>query len=287
MCFVPQYILRWLYKVTYNHPPKLNTMHTPLAPLPQPRLSVMLIVCNEAENIRDCLASVSWADEIVVLDSGSRDDTVAICLEYTSLVYVNSDWSGFGPQKNRALAYTTGDWVLSLDADERVPPALQTALRAAMQHPGYDAWQMSRRSWYCGRFMRHGGWWPDYVTRLFRRGSAQFSEDLVHERLLVTGALGTLHTPLLHYPFRRIEQVLHKINSYSSSSAQMLHQQGKPSGLLKAISHGLWAFIRCYIVRGGFLDGPQGFMLAVSNAEGTYYRYLKAWFLAQSKLPPD
>jgi len=155
-------------------------------------LSVIIIVKNEESSIRECLASVAWADEIIVLDSGSTDQTVAICKEYTDNVY-ETDWPGFGPQKNRTLQYATKEWVLSIDADERISYDLQTEIKRVIQMPRrYDAYSMPRRSNYCGRYMKHSGWWPDRVVRLFRRGKAHFSDDLVHERIIVEGKAGKL-----------------------------------------------------------------------------------------------
>lgn len=242
-------------------------------------LSVIIIAHNEAHAIRACLESVAWADEIIVVDSGSTDDTVAICREFTSLVYVH-DWPGFGIQKNRALGYASKDWVLSLDADERISPELRQEMQAVMAAPGtYSAFKMPRLSSFCGRFMRHSGWWPDYVTRLFRRGSARFSDDLVHERLIVSGTTATFNSPLLHDTYRDLEEVLDKVNSYSTAGARMLDQKHRRAGLSTAVLHGLWAFVRTYFLRRGFLDGREGFMLAVSNAEGTYYRYIKLMLL--------
>jgi glycosyltransferase involved in cell wall biosynthesis len=242
---------------------------------PAIRLSAILIVRNAAEVVRDCLESVRFADEIVVLDSGSTDDTVAICRQYTERVEV-TDWPGFGPQKNRALDRARGTWVLSIDADERVPPALRAEIEAAMaRDDGPDAYRMPRRSWYCGRWIRHSGWTPDYVVRLVRRGTARFTDSLVHESLAVRGPVGTLRTPLLHLTFRSAEEVLAKVNSYSTAGAEMLHARGRRAGLGTAIGRGFWAFVRTYFLRLGFLDGRQGFMLAFSNAEGTYYRYVK------------
>jgi glycosyltransferase involved in cell wall biosynthesis len=243
-------------------------------------LSVIVITKNEAHAIRACLESVAWADEIVVLDSGSTDGTVEICREHTPRVYT-TDWPGFGPQKNRALELATGEWVLSLDADERVPAELRAEIEAAMSTTGYEAFRMPRLSSYCGRFMRHSGWWPDRVTRLFRRDRARFSDDLVHERLLVDGTTGTLRQHLIHLAFTDLEEVLNKINSYSSSGAVSAARRNKEGSLGKAVVRGLWAFLRTYVLRAGFLDGKEGFMLAVSNAEGTYYRYLKLMYLAR------
>jgi glycosyltransferase involved in cell wall biosynthesis len=244
-----------------------------------PKLSVIIITRNEADNIRACLESVSWADEIIVVDSGSTDGTVAICKESGAQVYQH-DWPGFGIQKNRALGYASGDWVLSLDADERVTPELRAEIETAIcaEYPP-DAWLIPRTSNYCGRFMRHSGWYPDRVPRLFRRGRAHFSDDLVHERLIVGGICGELPNPLLHYAFDDLEEVLHKVNQYSSAGAYMMQQRGRRATLVGAVLRGLWSFGRTYLLRAGFLDGREGFMLAVSNAEGTYYRYLKLMLL--------
>lgn len=245
-------------------------------------LSVVVITRNEAATIRRCLESVAWADEIVILDSGSSDDTVAICRQLGAQVHVATDWPGFGAQKNRALARASSDWVLSLDADEWVSAGLCAEIEVAMAAPGpHAAFKMPRLSSYCGRFLRHSHWWPDYVTRLFRRGKARFSEDLVHERLLVEGSTGALRRPLLHEAFEDLEEVLRKVNDYSSAGAAMLRRRGKSASLAHAVLHGGWAFMRTYFLRAGFLDGRAGFMLAVSNAEGAYYRYLKLMLLAE------
>ena len=147
------------------------------------------------------------------------------------------------------------------------------------------AFRIPRSSSYCGRTMRHSGWWPDYVTRLFKRGYAHFSDDLVHEHLIVESKTATLRQPLQHEAFRDLEQVLHKLNGYSSSGAVMLKQRGRKATLTSAIGHGLWTFIRTFFLRAGFLDGREGFMLAVSNAEGAYYRYLKAMLLREKQKP--
>jgi glycosyltransferase involved in cell wall biosynthesis len=252
-----------------------------------PELSVILITRNEAANLRDCLASVVWADEIVVVDYASSDGTPTSARELGARVIETTDWPGFGPQKNRALANVTGDWVLAIDADERVTPELRVEIEQAIARGDCVAYVIPRLSSYCGRFMRHSGWWPDPVRRLFKRGRARFSEDRIHERLVVEGMVGTLSAPLLHYSFRDLEQVLAKVNHYSTESARMLQAQGRRAGLGTAISHGLWAFLRTYLFQLGFLDGREGFMLAVSNAEGSYYRYLKLMYLGESGYPLD
>ena len=244
--------------------------------------SVIVITKNEATVIRRCLESVAWADEIIVLDSNSTDATVEISRQCKARVEITADWQGFGVQKNRALALATGDWVLSIDADEWVTEGLRAELQAAMAMPGAtSAFRMPRLSSYCGRFMRHSGWWPDYVTRLFRRGQARFSDDLVHEKLIVEGAVGALRVPLMHESYRNLEQVLSKVNSYSSAGAAMARQRGRRASLGGAVLRGMWTFFRSYFLRAGFLDGREGFMLAVSNAEVTYYRSLKLMLLAE------
>jgi glycosyltransferase involved in cell wall biosynthesis len=244
-------------------------------------LSIIVITKNEEAAIGNCLSSIAWADEIIVVDSGSTDRTEMICRQYTDNFYTN-DWPGFGPQKNRALELATNEWVLSLDADEMISPELRLEIESVMNNPKlHSAFAIPRRSSYCGKFMHHGGWWPDYVTRLFRKDSARFSNDLIHERIIVTGSLGRLKHPIIHDAFRDIEEVLETINRYSTIGAKMMHEREKRGTLSKAIFHGFWSFFQTYVVRAGFLDGREGFMLAVSNAEGTYYRYLKLMLLEE------
>ena len=241
-----------------------------------------IIVKNGARTIERCLRSVSFADQIVILDSGSTDETLAIARRYSACVHVSADWPGFGVQKNRALDLATGDWVLSLDADEYLTPELTEEIRRAIAEPDCDVYAIPRLSSYCGRTIRHSGWWPDDVVRLFRRGSARFSDDLVHERLLFGGRCGRLAEPMHHESFRDLDDVLDKVNRYSTAGARQALQRGGSGGVLKAVGHGLWAFARTYLLRGGILDGREGFLLAVSNAEGVYYRYLKLMYLREA-----
>jgi glycosyltransferase involved in cell wall biosynthesis len=248
-----------------------------------PTLSVILITRNEEVNLEDCLASLEGiAQQIVVVDTNSADRTLEIAQKYGALIAQPTDWPGFGPQKNRALELATGDWVLSLDADERLTPALRSEILTAIHHNAHvDCFAIPRLSWYCGRFIRHSGWSPDYVDRLFKRGSAHFSDDLVHERLIPQGQVARLKTPLLHFSFMNFSQVLQKLDRYSTASAEQAFAKGKTSSPLKAVLHGIWAFLRTYVIRTGFLDGAQGFALAISNGQGTYYRYMKLWHLHQ------
>ena len=239
-------------------------------------LSVIIITKNAGATIRRCVESVAWADEIVVVDSGSTDDTQDICRELGAKVIVTTDWPGFGAQKNRALDASSGDWIFSIDADEWVTPELQDEIRAiASSADAAPAYALPRRSSFCGRYMKHSGWWPDYVVRLFRRGQARFSDDQAHERLIVTGTTKKLRQPLMHEAISNMEQMLGKMNMYSSASARMLHARGRRASIGTAVLHGGWAFFRTYVLRLGFLDGREGFILAVANAEGSYYRYIK------------
>lgn len=247
----------------------------------RPTLSVIIITKNEAELIGRCLESVKWADEIIVVDSGSTDDTINICRRYTDKIVV-TDWPGFGPQKNRALAMATCDWVLSIDADEELTPALAEEIRTTLTAVTATAYTLPRMSSYCGRFMKYSGWWPDPVLRLFKRETGSFTDARVHERVVVNGHVEGLNETLLHHSYRSLDQVLNKVNHYSFESALALKKKGRRAGLSTAISHGLWTFFRTYILKRGFLDGQEGFILAVSNAEGTYYRYLKLMYLNEN-----
>jgi len=246
-------------------------------------ISAVLITHNEAENLPDCLASLQdWVDEIVVVDNHSSDDTVRIAQQHGAKVLQTPDWPGFGLQKNRALDLATCDWVLSIDADERVTPELMAEIQSILAtEPMLTAYEIPRLSWYCGKFIRHAGWRPDFVLRLFERDSARFSDDLVHERVVPTGNVGQLKHALLHYSYRNFSQVLHKVNAYSSASAQQAFASGKRSSVAGALGHGAWAFFRTYVLRAGFLDGSHGLALSISNAQTSYYKYLKLWQMAQ------
>ena len=251
----------------------------------QPALSVILITHNEAAHVAGCLASVAFADEWIVVDSGSTDATCDLARGLGATVVSTGAFPGFGAQKNRALALATGRWVLSLDADERVTPELAASIRRVVAADGPQAGhEASRLSSFCGQWMRHGDWHPDRVLRLFRRDAARFSDDRVHERLIVAGPIGRLGGELLHDSMPTLDSALDKMNRYSSGRALDKVQaggRGGKGGLMAAVSHALWAFLRCYVLKRGLLDGRLGFVLAVYVAEGTYYRYLKMGLLAK------
>jgi glycosyltransferase involved in cell wall biosynthesis len=241
-----------------------------------PRLSAIVITKNEAAKIEACLDSLAFCDERIVVDSGSSDDTVALAQAKGARVATHA-WQGFGAQKNFALSLANGDWVLSVDADERVSPELAAQIAAAIADARADGYEMPRLSSFCGRPMRHSGWYPDYVLRLFRRGRARFSDDLVHERVICDGRVARLSAPLIHHPVERLEDALSRMDRYSTAGADMVLTSGRRVSFMTGILRGLWSFFRTYVLRLGFLDGREGFLLAVANAEGTYYRYMKAW----------
>ncbi len=248
------------------------------------RLSAIIITKNVEQTIRRCLESLAWADETIVVDSGSTDRTLDICRELGVRIYETPDWPGHGPQKNRALDLATGEWVFSIDADEWVTPALRAEIERQTAAAGDKmAYALPRRSSFCGRYMRHSGWWPDYVVRLFRRDAARFSDDNTHERLIVQGVTGKLKQPLMHQAIDDLDQMIFKMNAYSTNTARMLHERGRRASIFTALLHGGWTFVRTYILRLGFLDGREGFLLAVANAEGSYYRYLKLMLLSEKR----
>lgn len=254
----------------------------------------MAIITRDAgRRLGQCLGALGFADAIVVLDSGSRDQTLEIARGAGAQVLVNEDWRGFGVQKNRAIDALQTDWILVVDADEVVSPELASSLRDAMASAASEVYALDRMSSFCGMWIRHSGWYPDPVARLFRRGSARFSDDLVHERLLYSGSAPVLRGKLWHYSYDDFETVLRKLDDYSSAGARQRAMADKgrgasaPAGLARALRRGAWAFLRTYLLRGGILDGRAGFMIAVFNAQTVYYRFLKLGLLQRARPPVD
>ncbi len=248
------------------------------------KLSVIVITKNEAANIADCLKSVAFADEFIVVDSGSTDGTVELARALGARVEVTPDWPGFGPQKNRALDLATGDWVLSIDADERVTPELAREIQDTINAPAADTYEIARLSNFCGRDIRHSGWWPDYVLRLFKRGTARFNEAAVHERVVpASGQPLQLKGYFQHYPYDNLDALITKVNRYSSDAAAMMYAKGRRTSVFGALGHSFWTFVRIYLIRRGFLDGRHGLVLAVTAAAGSFFRYSKLMFLAEKK----
>jgi glycosyltransferase involved in cell wall biosynthesis len=247
-----------------------------------PHLSAIIITKDEAGNIADCLDSLAFCDERIVVDAASGDGTMMIAKQKGARVATHG-WKGFGAQKNYALSLAQGDWVLSIDADERVSPELAQEIRAAIENPNAVGYEIARRSSFCGRMMRHSGWFPDRVLRLFRRGKGRFTDDVVHERVVCDGPVARLNEPLLHYPVARLEDAIRRIDQYSTLGAEQLAISNRKISVFSGVAHGLGTFLRVYLLKLGFLDGAAGFMLAVANAEGAYYRYQKAWLARQRR----
>jgi len=236
-----------------------------------PRLSLIVITKNEEAAIARCLRSASFADEIVIVDQGSTDKTAEIARGLGARVIVASDWPGFGPQKNRALDAATGDWVLSLDADEWIEPPLAAEITAILTNPyAAHGYEIPRRSRFCGRVVHFGDWKNDRVLRLFRRAYARFSDDKVHERVIVNGRIARLSSWLEHDSITDHADAAAKVDRYATAAAEQLAAEGKTSSVTKAAFRGWIAFLRGYIFRLGFLDGGTG--LGVANYNRRYTR---------------
>jgi glycosyltransferase involved in cell wall biosynthesis len=245
-----------------------------------PKLSITIITYNEESNIRRTLESVTWADEIVVVDSGSTDRTVEICRNYTDKVF-HQDWLGFAKQKNLAIDKTSGDWILSLDADEPIEPALADEIRAIIISPqSYDGYSIPRKTFFLGKQIMHGGWYPDYNLRLFRKGKGRFEERAVHEAVRVQGSVGSTRHAIEHYAYPDLASYLASINKYSSLAVDVMGEKGisgfKTSGM-NILVRPLLTFVLKYFFRLGFLDGKHGLVLNLFHSYYVFAKYAKAW----------
>lgn len=239
-------------------------------------ISVIVITRDESRRIGRCLSSVSWADEIIVLDSGSTDNTLEIAKQYTPHVFTNTDWQGYGVQKQRALSYATGDWVLHIDADELVSDELKNDLLQCVRENQYDACRVPIQFCFYGKPLKYSCA-PKRHARFFKREGARFSDDLVHEKIILppSAKIVQLNSVLLHDSYLDINHALEKMNKYSSYSAKLKLQEQKPKSFLKCFLGAYWMFFRCYLLQKGFLDGRAGLVLAIINAEGSFYRGIK------------
>ena len=238
------------------------------------QLSVAIITKNEAERLPECLKSISFAEDIVVVDSGSTDKTLEILNGFGCRVFVE-EWKGYGPQKNSAVQKCKYDWVLILDADERIPEeASAEILRIMNSSNRADAYRFPRKSFFHGKWIRCCGWWPDRQTRLVRKSKGQF-HSIVHESWVTTGSVKNLEVCLKHYPFDNYSAMLRKLDEYSSLSAEELYRQGARASFLKAFLYGLAMFLRCYVAKKGILDGLDGFAISLTKAGGSLFKYAK------------
>jgi glycosyltransferase involved in cell wall biosynthesis len=244
-----------------------------------PKLSVTVITKNEAADIGAALASVAWADEIVVVDSRSADETVAIARQYTDRVVVR-EWPGYIEQKNYAASIATHEWILSLDADERVTPALAAEIRTLLAAtPREAAYRIPRVTWHLGRWIRTTDWYPDFQLRLYDRRAAQWTGKYVHEAVTVQGQVGRLRGELQHYAYRDIADHLETIDRYTTYAARQMHEAGRRTGLLQIAGHPPLAFLRNYIARGGIRDGGVGFVVSALNSYYVFLKFAKLWEL--------
>lgn len=250
-------------------------------------LSVVLIVKNEGEVLAACLEKLRWADEIIVLDSGSTDDTLEIARQFTSHVYVDADWQGYGVQRQRAQAKAGGDWILMVDADEHVTDELRREIQqVVMDNDQAKVYEMPRLTWCFGGFIRHSGWYPDYIIRLYPKQVAHYGPERVHEKLYYTNTVAAvrLKGDLLHYTYRDLEHYLVKSAHYAKEWAMQRAAKGKSTNLFSGVMHGIGCFIKMYILRGGFLDGRQGFLLAALSAHSTFAKYADLWIRTKTSL---
>lgn len=226
-----------------------------------------------------CLETLDFCDEVILVDNGSIDQTVEIASRYNCKVSETQDWPGFGLQKQRALDLASGEWVLSIDADERVTPELKNEIIKSLQSPTADGYFIKRRSQFLGKWMRFGGWYPDYVLRLARRSLAHFDPTPVHEKLIVKGKLKRLQNNFLHYSYTGISDVLEKQKRYALLSAQKIRaRKGDRANLAAATLHSSWTFIRLYVLQLGVLDGREGYLSAVFKAQEVFWKYVAAEF---------
>lgn len=253
-----------------------------------PTLSVIIITKNEASNIEACLDSVAFADEVIVLDSGSTDATVQLAKNKGANIHSADDWPGFGPQKNRALELANCDWVLSLDADERVAADLANEIQKLILEARQVAFEIPRLTQFCGHWIRHCGWTPDHVLRLFKRGTARFSDDLVHEKVLLAPGVkfGRLRSHLLHYSYPTPTHYWRKLEQYSQAWAAQRWARGQKTSMGRAGLAGVVAFLRSYFFRLGFLDGAMGFAVCTMQAQAAFGKYFTLYCLNQRNDTP-
>jgi glycosyltransferase involved in cell wall biosynthesis len=239
-------------------------------------LSVAIITRNEAKNLPACLKSLSFAGQIVVVDSGSTDDTVKIAADFGCDVFIEP-WRGFGLQKQYAIDQCANPWILVLDADERIPGETAQAIRNIISNPSTTAagFSFPRRNYFQGRWIRHAGWWPDRIVRLFRKGQGRMTPANVHEAVEVDGPVDPLDCPIEHYTESSLSQVLIKIDHYSTLGAEEAFREGKTASIWSAVIRGKLAFLHNYILRCGFLDGSQGITLALTDATNKFFKYAK------------
>jgi len=248
-----------------------------------PDLSVIIITKNEADNIRGALESIQWANDIIVVDSGSTDDTLQIARQFTDRV-ISHEWEGFGAQKNYANSLAVHDWVLSIDADERLSTALTEEIRSLLEHePASRGYRIPRVTWHLGRWVRTTDWYPDYQLRLFDRRVSRWSNRLVHESVVVEGPVSRLQNELEHRAYRNISHHLETIDKYTTLAATEMQQAGRRISGFDLVLHPPLAFLRNYFARGGIRDGSVGLIVSILNAYYVFLKFTKLWETKSTK----
>ena len=257
----------------------------------KPTLAVALIVKNEAKNLDACLKTVAeWVDEIVILDSGSTDETEKVARKYTEKFHVNKDWPGFGPQRRLAQEYVESDFVLWLDADERITDELKVSIQQAVEkNEPSTLYSICRLSWVFGRYIRHCGWYPDRVVRLYPTQLTQYDDSLVHEKVEISTDMNVkeLSGDAIHYTYNDLHHYLVKSAGYAQAWAEQREKRGKKSSILEGMLHAVACFLKMYVFKAGFLDGKQGFLLSVLSAHSTLVKYADLWIRTSTEKPKD
>jgi len=241
------------------------------------KISVYIIAFNEVEKIRDCINSVLWADEIILADSHSTDGTSEIAMEMGAKV-IHIPFNGYGDLRNQAISHCTGEWIFSLDSDERCTIEVRDEIILLIDNAPLDIYRVPRKNFFMGRWIKYSGWYPNFrQPQLFKNGKMSYKIEPVHEGFInhSNKEIGTINNFIWQFPFKNIEELMHKANRYSSLGVKKLHKKGVNGSVFKAFLHGFWSFIKHYIFKLGFLDGGPGFVIAFGNFEGTFYRYIK------------
>ena len=242
-------------------------------------IAAVIITKNEQDSLRDCLESLRWVDEIIIVDSGSTDNTETIAKEYTEHFYVNAEWPGFGKQKQLAQSYATSDWILAVDADERIDDTLRENILTMLENPPENTvYNLNELTWVFGRFLKHSGWYYRHV-RLYPNKLTKYNDNLVHESVIIPTdcQVAELDGDILHYSYQNLNHYLVKSAGYAKAWADQRQARGKKASLSQGIIHALGCFLKMYLLKRGFLDGKQGFLIAVLSAHSTFVKYADLW----------
>ncbi len=244
-------------------------------------VSVTIITFNEERNIARALESVRWADEIVVVDSGSIDRTLEIARSYTDKVYVR-DWPGYAAQKQRALELASHDWILSIDADEVVTPELKQEILEVLKQPGFNGYYISRLNYYLNFPIHYSGWSPDYQLRLFRKDKGRWQGSYVHESVRLEGMVGYLKARLKHYSIQSLSAHHTRLDRYTTLAAEEMYSKGRRVGYSDLLLRPALVFLRNYLLKLGFLDGVAGLVICYFSAYYVFLKFAKCWELSRS-----